>query len=348
MSQDGITFSCRWTDLRTDAAPEGSTSTVSLLALDDPSAIPLGILKRIVEKLLIDDLTRLMMTSSRLRRLAQEVLQDRVQDLLTSYRIPLHLNFLDFMRQHDLIITGHAVVRFLLGMEAKVAKVGLNILVAGDNEDLVINYLEQIDYFPILAPHVNVALNMYALSGLSRITRLASFNHDTGTFSRINILSISPSVDRNRAVAFQPTTASMSYITADTINVLFPHMTFKRQALIAINHLQPPPSHLHYNISDSLDTLSDYAALHVQKLLADGIDVRYSTVVPNFHWLRDGCHFGCASTFNRHGGGTLVAPFSEAAVSERSRHLDDLMAAHVKLLLGGLCQNVRCPTHVDR
>lgn len=284
-----------------------------------------------------------MMCSTQFRDVGAKDVQDRVSALLGRFKFSQPLAFISKMREHRLAISGHVVLQFLLGIE--LANSGLNVYVsARDMLDLK-RYLRADWFLETYHPQVeetsDIHPDMRLQAGLERIIHFVKLDHVTGTFARINLIVVTPQIDQRRPITYLPTTASMTYITADAIHTLFPRLTFAREALVPLQPTNPPPYEvLPRNIN--LGTLHVAARTHVRKLLQDDLDVRWPTVIPNYLQPSADCGFACAGLWSEVPKSTFIIPFSGTRVPPEMVRWDLLMASQTTWALSGICQQRNC------
>lgn len=305
---------------------------------------------QVAQYLSLPQLGRLMLSTKDFRLLGIQYLRHQVDELLRAYRLRDPRGFMTMMEQRDMVLAGHAVVRCLLGRAARPALSGLNIYVSDRDEVALFDYLEDNGYYVVHGNTIDIDHTLETIMGVSRIFRLACFVRCTGTYTRMNVVVTWDNLDRPRAIAFLPTSASMVYVGPRDIHVISPHRTFEdMQALYSVTYSQPRPD----IISHADAGLSAAALKHVRKMRAEGFDIRWPTTV-RYHAVEGECGFACASKLAATVEHPMTLPLVVAAKEEdpvlearrlRRMDLDRLMGAEVTVNQTGKCQVTGCPSH---
>lgn len=269
--------------------------------------------------------------------------------LSTRFELLLKVDFLlspdvvrTIMRANGYIINGHTCTQFIIN--APIGMSGLNFIAYRDRLAPLIEHLYAQGYrrVPSTLPWTDAPHHV----GLTKIATFSRKHDKNDQIIRVNIKTVHPRFDLHRILAFPTTTASLSYLTADAIHIIYPQLLFSNVALI-----YPHAGHgldLRHLSTIVTAQLPSYLGRHIRKLDRNGFDVRTFSVgwpegVP--------CGFACPALQRRQDPKAMTFSLvfdSQAAKPYEANHRngDLAVAGHVRLMLSGRCYNQACP-HVN-
>lgn len=233
------------------------------------------------------------------------------------------ITFLRLMRRLGVILSGQAVVRFLLRED--VGGSPLDVYIHNKSPTLaeMLSFLQDRSYIKTGAPDLVPPNELASLSGVERVVffeRVAAPSHPTAR--SIRLVVVKPSFFITRPLAFHATTAGMTYISFRSIHCLFPDPTFRKTAIVLPRPYIPSAT----NPFDEAVELLDL----------ENLEFTVRTHLDCFDLLQSS--FSCPETRINSRKGTFLLPFyAPNATDTRLALLDATMANHVLLLLTGIC-----------
>lgn len=294
------------------------------------------------------DLLQLTRTSKETSGRVSDFLRRRFHRLLEDYRLSA-LAFTALMEQCPMVISGHTALQWLLSLP--VGSSPLAVYVHTGHWDVLRDYLLRQGYVRgergrrMGGPFDTGATALTGLQAILPYVNVGQRNSDI-LIRRIDVFLVQDRVDITRPIPFQPTTASMTYITASSVHTLFPEMTFKRQALVAL-HAGVPVTHVGIAVMTDISQIGEPMGQEISRQSVDGFSVRWPTVSRSIAPEEAPCGFACAELRQTAWKGTFGLSFHSPniEISPQAKRTDTLMAEFTNFLIGGRCRNRHCPLH---
>lgn len=275
-----------------------------------------------------------------------DFLRRRYHNLLAYYVLTPDI-FVPMMKRLNILISGHTAVQWLLGIP--VGRCALELYVYSLRLTPLVDFLRDRGYY---RGQSTQALGGPFGTGATAVNGLESAIHFIKVFTvkgaltvrEVTVRVVEERVEITRPIAFQPTTASMTYITATHFSTLFPDLTFDYNALVAL-HSGAPVAHVGITAMVEPTNIPPPIGHAIHLLDQDGFCVRWPTVSRSFDVNEPPCGFACPELWKGAWKGTFAMSFHSPNIDvpDGLKRVDAQMAEFTAFLLGGRCKHRDCP-----